>query len=537
MAHQAKATAASPARKEDQSKDKETAGFKLAEPPKTIPKQYQYEGDPVLKYAWELYETYSQGSSNQKNENTHVRRVIIILIFLTSTLAIFGTLPGINFAGSLVIGLVGWVPFLSGLAAWLASVGWGTVLSISLIILSVATTAMLSYASQFTPMKAWIMYRIGAERIRTEIYMYRLQAGRYEELEPNSEEMRRVFLRQIEAINRQIYELETSPPFLQMMGEDEEELPTPKPSGPRRFYNALTTPFRWVFVKPAEWLAALRRDDDSNKVEMVTSVDGTQVPKDISGRYYPEHDHGFNKLRGQDYIDYRAIPQRDWYVAKVYEDYEQIKDWRRVLLTVGGASAVLAALQKEPFIVVTTAATVAINTHLQLNLIGSTYGNYHLTASRLDSEIIRWRNAPNRESSEEVARLVETIERILEDERSVWMQQASQAQKETEQTLIKGAGKREGISAIDNKYFERDFGIVKGETDDEQADGDEYDLDATPTVAAQGTDDEDDGPAEASTTTDDSTGKPGRGGAPSGSTTTASASPDDDDTPPPTSAG
>lgn len=466
MAHEAKADAASP-EPQDDSKQEADPNIKLAQPPKMTPKHYRYEGDPVLTYAWELYETYSGGSGAQKRENTSVRRVIIMLIFLTSTLAVFGMLPGVDFASGFLFGALAWlgtvlrIGFFVSFAEWLAGLSWSTTLSVMLIVLSVATTAMLSYANQFTPMKAWIMYRVGADRIRSEIYLYRLKAGRYKDLDPESEDIRTVFLRQIEAINRQIYELETAPPFLQMM--EQNKRPEPEPSGPRRLYTSATAPFRWVLVRPWQWLGKLFEKRQPDKPRKVLADTGEEVPRRMSGRYYPEHDHGFNKLTGQDYINYRAIPQRDWYVEKVYEDYEKIKDWRRVLLTVGGASAVLAVLQKEPFIVVTTAATVAINTHLQLNLIGSTYGNYHLTASRLDSELIRWRNSANPESREEVARLVETIESVLEDERSVWMQQASQAQKETEQTLIKGAGKRDGGTIIEDKYLQEDYGLVRVE--------------------------------------------------------------------------
>lgn len=165
----------------------------------------------------------------------------------------------------------------------------------------------------------------------------------------------------------------------------------------------------------------------------------------MPGRYYAAHDNGFNDLTIEEYIDYRVMPQRNWYVRKVYEDYEKIKDWRKVTLTIGGISAVLAAISLEPYIVITTAAAVAINTHLQLNLIGTTYGNYHITASRIDAEIIRWRNRPDdqRHSPEVISEFVTTVEGILEAERQVWMQAASQAQQESEQSLIKGASRRD----------------------------------------------------------------------------------------------
>lgn len=421
--------------------------FKVVEKPPEEASYYTAEGDRVLAYAWELYETYSNGSGTQKKQNAKIRQLIIILIFLTSTLAVFNTLPGMDFVAGLVGGGLSYLPDV--FSRWYGLFGSLT-LSAILVVLSVATSAMLSYASQFTPMKAWIMYRVGADRIRSEIYLYRMLAGRYKGMEPGSQEIRKEFLEQIEGINQQIYELETAPPFLQTL--EAGKVTRRSPSLPRRLAWWAGAPFRWLTI-PFKQLSKLWSDRGRSS--------GSGGRKRLSGRYYPEKDNGFNQLKGKDYLQYRAVPQRDWYVMRVDEDYAKIKDYRTVLLTIGGASAVLAAIRLEPYIVITTAAAVAINTHIQLNLIGSTYGNYHVTASRLDSEIVRWQNLENPEAPENVSSFVENVERILEEERVIWMQQASQAQKETEQNLIKGAGKREGLPSIDYGKYLGDNGTTR----------------------------------------------------------------------------
>lgn len=393
--------------------------------------------DTVLEYAWTLYETYSEGSQTQKRANSNVRQRIIWLIFYTSVLAVLGTLPGVQqlFAlfGEFVSARGGAV------GTWVVNNIGANFIRIILVILSAATTAFLSYAIQFTPLRAWIMYRVGADRIRSEIYMYRLRAGNLYEQEEDATNRRNAFLDRIEGINRQIYELETAPPHLQLLEEKNNKFELSKP---RIWFRRMTTPLRLGIKRAAEGQPTKRLQG--------TVPARTATNKRLSGRYNPERDDGFNSITVDDYIEYRVKNQRDWYVKKVYEDYERTKDWRRVILVISGATVVLAAAGLEPYIVITTAALVAVNTHTQLNLIGGTYGNYHVTASRIDAELVRWYNLPIERQQDpiEISRFVTAIETIFEEERTVWMQQASQAQQESEQSLIKGSGRRDGVPSL-----------------------------------------------------------------------------------------
>ncbi|MEM6285401.1 MAG: SLATT domain-containing protein, partial [Chloroflexota bacterium] len=333
-------------------------------------------------------------------------------------------------------------------------------LSVILLILSATTTALLSYASQFTPLRAWIMYRAGADRIRSEIYLYRMMAGVYGNMVEGTRDIRNKFLERLEQINAEIVSLETAPPSLQVTSDKPQRYEL---SIPRRVGLALTMPLR-----------RFRRPHRFETVKHITSSDQRASGR-LPGRYYPNQDDGFNKLTVDLYLLYRVVPQRDWYVKKIYEDYERIKDWRRVLLGVGVISSVLAAIQLEPYIVITTAAVVAINTHLQLNLIGSNYGLYQVTANRLDSEIIRWENLTDAERAEpeRIDEFVTSIERIFEDERSIWIQQASQAQKETEQSLVKNAGKRDGLPSLDSATTEEKARSFLAAFKDEEEDEDD----------------------------------------------------------------
>ncbi len=403
--------------------------------------EYAFGADPVLAYAWELYETYSSGSQAQKRANANIRQDVIVLIFMTTVLAVANTLPGMGVvfaraaaALTAIADITGW-----GIFDWIAEnsrVG----LSILVLVLSASTTALLSFASQFTPLRAWIMYRIGADRIRSEIYLYRMGVGAYKNGEQTAQEKRQTFFERVEATNAEVYKLEIAPPALQVTGKEQ----TYSLSRPRQIAAWIALPFRF------------RRPRRFGVVDSLTSAKQPDAGGKLPGRYHPQDDNGFNKLTPEDYLQFRVIPQRDWYVKKVYEDYERIKDWRKIVLAIGVLSAVLAAIQLEPYIVITTAAVVAINTHLQLNLIGNNYGIYQITANRLDSEVTRWKNLSPEEQAkpENLDNFVTNVERIFEEERVIWMQQAGKSQNETEQSLIKGASSREGIPSFDSSTLE-----------------------------------------------------------------------------------
>jgi hypothetical protein len=217
------------------------------------------------------------------------------------------------------------------------------------------------------------------------------------------------------------------------------EKPRWTPSLPRRIFMGLTAPFRWVLWHIyALWMQVITRKRPEHPIQTAAKK------SEWAGRYHKDIDDGFKKITPLEYLAARVTPQRDWYVNKIAEDQNRIADWRILILSIGIVSAVLAAANFEPWIVVTTAASIAFSTHIQLNLIGSNYGLYHLTVSKLDAEIAHWQamNDTERERKETAAHFVLSIENIIREERDIWEQQASQIQTETEQALIKGNDRR-----------------------------------------------------------------------------------------------
>lgn len=319
------------------------------------------QADTALQAAWMRFLDFDRASIRQKNAQYRIRIPIIALMFLASVLAV-----AITYADSVDL-----IDDLHG------------VLRAALIIVPLAAAGLLAYAYQFSPSLAWITYRLGAEEIRQQIYLYRMQAGKYASRDLESQQ--RLLLDQAQEASAKVHEIGAPVPFLQL--------------------TFTTEP-----VKP---------------------------PTDR-----PEDD-GYSALRGDDYVRLRVIPQTEWYLRKLNENYTKLRRWRIAILVVAGASSALAALGGEPLVAISTALGLAFTQYVDLKMYGHTYANYHHTAGRLIDEVSEWQILPpdRRNDASVLSPLVERIERIFEDERNNWMRQAVQAQTANEQAIMKQLGR------------------------------------------------------------------------------------------------
>lgn len=139
----------------------------------------------------------------------------------------------------------------------------------------------------------------------------------------------------------------------------------------------------------------------------------------------------------------RVIPQTEWYLRALSDNYTKLRRWRIAILVVAGASSALAALGGEPWVAVTTALGMAFSQYIDLKMYGHTYANYHHTAGRLIDEVSEWQILPGtkRQDPAVLSPFVDRVERIFEDERNNWMRQAVQAQTANEQALMKQLGR------------------------------------------------------------------------------------------------
>lgn len=252
---------------------------------------------------------------------------------------------------------------------------------ILLVLLPLIVAGTLTYAFQFMPSTSWVAYRIGSELIRHHIYLYRMQAGDYaSKLQLGQQQL---LIDKIAEADAKVAEIGAPEPYIEK-----------------------------------------------------TSTDFTAQ---IKARTDTPTDDGFSQLTAEQYIQFRLIPQRDWYISRMHDDYRRLRVWRAIVLIAAGSSSVLVLIGQAPLVAVATALGLSIGMYIDLKMYGRTYALYHLAAEKLENEVNRWSIMPaeQKKLASKTAEFVVRVEEIFNEERFRWMQQAIQAQMASEQALMR----------------------------------------------------------------------------------------------------
>lgn len=365
--------------------------------------------DVALRTAWQRALEYSTASDKRKQTQEAVRLAILILGVLVVILAVVSTylatergrlevIAGLPPAASAAApdaagaaAAAGDAQALSGLCAIMrqatATECLGAVNNlielnkIILIALPLIIAGTLTWMMQFMPGTAWIGYRIGAELVRYQVYLYRMEAGDY--LGKSSSEQQEQLLERVKQARRRVDQLGSSEPY--------------------------------TLATPPDLAAA------------------------VKARCNDPRDDGFSQLTVDEYLLYRIRPQREWYVRKLHRNYNDLRNWRAAALFMTGIGAFLVAIGFEPWVAVTTSIATAAGIYIDLRMYGRTYGIYHTAVMELDEEVARWLALPQERKDEpaEVSDFVKRVEDILQRERERWMQQAMQSQTASEQGLLR----------------------------------------------------------------------------------------------------
>ncbi len=364
--------------------------------------------DVALRTAWQRYLEYSTASDKRKRTQEAVRQLILVLTVTVVVLAVISTylatergrlevLAGIAPEAAALSAAMpdaatpAAEPALGGLCALMrqssAAECLGSVNNlielnkIILIALPLILAGTLTWMMQFMPGTAWIGYRIGAELVRYQLYLYRMQAGDY--TGQSSSGQQEQLLERVKQARRRVDQLGSSEPYT---------LPTPPD------------------------LAAA-----------------------VKAKCNDPRDDGFSALTVDEYLLYRVRPQREWYVKKLHRNYNDLRNWRAGVLFMTGIGAFLGAVGFEPWVAVTTAIATAAGIFIDLKMYGRTYAIYHTAVMELDEEVARWLALPQemKDETAEVSDFIKRIEDILQRERERWMQQAMQSQTASEQGLLR----------------------------------------------------------------------------------------------------
>ena len=255
-------------------------------------------------------------------------------------------------------------------------------LRIALIILPIVSVALMNYSAQFATSTAWIEYRVGAETIRSAIYRYRLRAGEF--MGKGDLERQKMLLDVLHAADQRIEEQGATLPYVQQF--------------------------------------------DDTLLEKIAHKTDT-----------PKLDNGLNPLDLQQYIESRSIPQMNWYIRKISNDYDKMRRERIQALVVAGAGSVISGLGwgLEGLVAITTAMGVALTRLAEMRMYGATYGIFHMTATRIQEELTRWQILPLEEQrkTEVQSQFVVNFEKIFEDEREMWRAHAINTQLGSEENI------------------------------------------------------------------------------------------------------
>jgi len=242
----------------------------------------------------------------------------------------------------------------------------------AIMLVPITITVLVAAANHFKGGKKWVLLRGGAEAIKREIFHYRTRTGIYsDEQISKAKNSREFFLSQsVGNIARRVSQTEV---------------------------NEL----------------ALKRYDGS-------------IPPPYGAA---EADDGMSVLAPEAYIAARLDDQLRYFESKSIQLANQIK-WRQwVIYILGGLGTLLAMTNRQIWIAVTTAIATALTAYLQHFQLETTLVKYNQSASDLTTVKGWWRalSKSERQIPKNKDLLVESTEKILENELTGWVQRMQDA--------------------------------------------------------------------------------------------------------------
>jgi len=260
------------------------------------------------------------------------------------------------------------------------------VMRIALVIMPIVSVALMNYAGEYARNTAWIEYRVGAEMIRSQIYLCRTGTGDYAD---KSKAEKQALL--MDAVKK-AYQRISSSDFVPYMRAREK-----------------------VEIKDEIKIRAYESPGTSND------------------------DPGLGTLRVEDYLEWRIKPQIKWYVERIEQDYLRKRHTSvRVLILAGMGSALVGLYPPfAPIVAITTGAGVALTLWSNVQTTGATYGIFHKAASDLQLRLREWEILPPELQAQPKHRnkLVMDMEFIFEQERTEWEKQVRMMQHSVEQAF------------------------------------------------------------------------------------------------------
>jgi hypothetical protein len=276
------------------------------------------------------------------------------------------------------------------------------------LIFPIVGNGLISYIQRFENIMIWLKHRLIAERMRSEIYQYRMKAGEYAKLPAHKHDNH---------LNTVIHETE------KMMTNDE--------------------------FKAAKYEA--------------------HIAKEWRNMLF-EHDQDYGEeLSFDDYLRIRCTNQKNWYNGRIHKNYKKTKQWTAAALIIQGAGAaltgfaLLSGIGDPRWIIATTitnAISFAINSWINIDMIGQLYGLFDMVQKQLSYHEGEWyasSDDPEYALPEKLEQLkidmVDRVEATLALEREEWYRVALQTLSSNDQALFK---------AVEELYQKDSDGVPNG---------------------------------------------------------------------------
>jgi len=244
-------------------------------------------------------------------------------------------------------------------------------ISLAIIILPITISILVAARNQFKFGNKWVLLRGGAEAIKREIYGYRTNSSNYGKNQRKTLSRDQVLNTRIEAITRQLLQSEVN-------------------------------------------LSAIQPYIESDK---------KPIPPEMYGA--SKDDNGYVDLTPEDYIKFRIGDQINYYRQRIVQLDRRLRVFQWLIYITGGIGTFLAAVGYELWVALTVALVGLFTTLLEYRQIQNTLIQYNQARTNLENLQNWWISLPkdDKEKPENVDKLVDTAETILNSELTGWVQQ------------------------------------------------------------------------------------------------------------------
>ncbi len=313
--------------------------------------------DQALLDAWRTLMYFDQLSMKGRKDFKNLRRWIILITFMISVFSVF--------------------TLMFSFAQWFV------------LILPIVGLNLMNYTTLYSKPTTWIEHRYAAEKVRSEIYLYRANVGKYH-LPPNQKDD--ILQDEVSKV------LEDAPHGMSDEG----------------------------FIDKETF--------DKNPMEEIQKA--LEWSKDDNGFTDLSDDAGMKQ-----YIKTRVQGQMEWYQTTVKKDYKEGKRMTQVAIVITTIGSILGLLlgANEPHWVglfaIVNSISVALVAFSNVNMSGRTYRLYYETLVKLKRRLGKWNAILNNDDMKDStfkeqarSKFVTDIETILMDELDRWYEIATEIQ-------------------------------------------------------------------------------------------------------------